>query len=243
MENNLKFRFLSSFVLLLFLICVYLIKPHIFFFIFILALIQYELYTNKIVSLFFSCFSILLFLLLIYYEAYLSNLIYSYKFLSLLFLLSLYLLSIFLNKNYFKYIFFNFLIIFLLFLSSLLFQNNIYIFFQIIFLASLNDIIAFFSGKKFQGPKIIKSISPNKTWSGTTISYIVSFLILYILNFSLIFSLIIPLFYFFGDIYFSYFKRIIKIKDYSYLIKGHGGLLDRIDSSIFSLSVAFIFLI
>jgi phosphatidate cytidylyltransferase len=38
---------------------------------------------------------------------------------------------------------------------------------------------------------------------------------------------------FYGDIYFSYIKRKLGIKDFSRLLSAHGGILDRIDSITF----------
>ena len=99
-------------------------------------------------------------------------------------------------------------------------------------------------GSFLKGPKIIPIISPNKTWSGTSLSYLISLsLLFYFFNFNYLFNIIIPATFFIGDIYFSNFKRIIKIKDYGNFIKGHGGFLDRFDSSFLSLSISYLILL
>ena len=94
----------------------------------------------------------------------------------------------------------------------------------------------------FKGPKLT-NYSPNKTISGLLGSIIFSqssFLILYLFldyNFLNLKLFIIQFFLCIvtvcGDIFFSYIKRINQIKDYSNVIPGHGGVLDRIDGLIF----------
>ncbi|MFO7978336.1 MAG: phosphatidate cytidylyltransferase [Bacteroidales bacterium] len=42
----------------------------------------------------------------------------------------------------------------------------------------------------------------------------------------------IVIFAFSGDIFFSWYKRQYKVKDFSNVLPGHGGFLDRFDSLI-----------
>ncbi|QHX36822.1 phosphatidate cytidylyltransferase [Spiroplasma sp. BIUS-1] len=55
-------------------------------------------------------------------------------------------------------------------------------------------------------------------------------------------ALVFPIIGLFGDLLFSWVKRQANIKDYSNLIPGHGGALDRLDSILFSLFILFIFI-
>ena len=120
----------------------------------------------------------------------------------------------------------------------------------------LSDIGGYFFGKTFKGKKLTK-ISPNKTYSGSIGSIFLS-------TTSLIFLELIQKFlfeenlinfyefkYFFitilisivcqlGDLYVSFWKRKIKIKNISNLLPGHGGVLDRVDGLIFVLIFCFI---
>ena len=50
-------------------------------------------------------------------------------------------------------------------------------------------------------------------------------------------------FAFIGDIYISYLKRKIGIKDTGSILPGHGGILDRLDSHLIATPVAIIFFI
>lgn len=118
----------------------------------------------------------------------------------------------------------------------------------------MTDVGAYFIGVFFGKNKINPRISPKKTWEGffggIVISSICSFCfafflalgghpVLQILSTSnwyyiVALSLLIPLFSTLGDFVFSSLKRYYEIKDFGKLIPGHGGVLDRVDSLIFS---------
>ena len=115
--------------------------------------------------------------------------------------------------------------------------------FFIVFFTIIVDISAYFFGSIIGGPKIMSSISPNKTIAGfiggiivpiffCTIIFFNNANISNIIYLSFVFSVITQV----GDLLESGFKRYCFVKDSSNLIPGHGGLLDRLDS-IFSLII------
>jgi len=128
-----------------------------------------------------------------------------------------------------------------------------YFFLTILMICVFSDVGGYVFGKTFGGKKLTK-ISPNKTISGSIGSFILSyigFFVIYLYFSDLLFVrlqieilIFIPFFISLicqlGDLFISYFKRRAKIKNTGNLIPGHGGLLDRIDGSIFALPIGFI---
>ena len=104
------------------------------------------------------------------------------------------------------------------------------IFYLCFILSFLNDTSAYIFGNLIKGPLILPSISPKKTWSGTLISSCISIIIFYFLGYNFLFSFLAGISFFVGDIYFSYIKRFLNLKDFSSLLRSHGGILDRLDS-------------
>ena len=76
-------------------------------------------------------------------------------------------------------------------------------------------------------------MSPKKTLSGTSFSFFITTLLFIYLDYNLFIAPIMAISLFYGDIYFSFIKRKLGIKDFSRVLSTHGGVLDRIDSITF----------
>lgn len=192
----------------------------------------FDLWKSKLLDVFniiLLFISVTFFILISYYSLDLSLLIHFLLF--LLVCLSLVLKSY--VNNFFPII----IIIFLYFLINLLVLDR-EILYLCFLLSFLNDTSAYIFGNLMKGPLIVPSISPKKTWSGTLISSIISLIIFYFLGYNFLFSLIIGISFFIGDIYFSYIKRTLDLKDFSNILRSHGGMLDRLDS-IFLITIFF----
>ena len=128
-----------------------------------------------------------------------------------------------------------------------------YFFMTILMICVFSDVGGYVFGKTFGGKKLTK-ISPKKTVSGSIGSFILSyvgfFAIYFYFNDLLFIRLEIEALVFIpffissicqlGDLFVSYLKRKAKIKNTGNIIPGHGGLLDRIDGTIFALPIGFI---
>lgn len=138
-------------------------------------------------------------------------------------------------------------------------ENGKILIWYVFIIAWGTDIFAFITGGVLKlGKHKFSKISPNKSIEGCIVGFIGSILLAIYYTF-LINQLVMPLAisYFkiamiaavlsivsqFGDFAASSIKRFVGIKDFSNLIPGHGGLLDRIDSLIFIAPFAYILLI
>ena len=104
---------------------------------------------------------------------------------------------------------------------------------------------AYFIGKSMGRHKLWESISPNKTWEGALggllVGSILPFLSMQIISsfdYSIfemtIIAVLLSTSTIVGDLFESALKRKIGIKDFSNILLEHGGLLDRVDSLIFT---------
>lgn len=125
------------------------------------------------------------------------------------------------------------------------------------------DIFAFLVGRKIGKHKMTPNISPKKSFEGaifgTLITAAVNVLLLFCYSYGthklgyhaffgesamkylyiIPISCVLSVVSMFGDLAASVLKRNVGIKDYSNLLPGHGGIMDRFDSSLFVLPVLY----
>lgn len=127
--------------------------------------------------------------------------------------------------------------------------------------ASANDIFAYIVGSLYGKHKMNERISPHKTWEGFFGGYLAAVIACLAIGLGLAYggypmlptltsdkwyrivllSFVIPLAGDVGDLFFSLIKRHYGVKDYGSILKGHGGIVDRIGSDMFaSLAVSII---
>lgn len=126
----------------------------------------------------------------------------------------------------------------------------------LIFISSwLCDTTAYYVGRYLGKNKLCPKVSPKKTIEGSIGGLLGSALACGIFGFIIkTFGVNIPLIHFFiiglicgvfcqfGDLAASSIKRYVNVKDYSNLIPGHGGILDRFDSILFASVVVYYYI-
>ncbi|WP_299416831.1 phosphatidate cytidylyltransferase [uncultured Sulfitobacter sp.] len=103
----------------------------------------------------------------------------------------------------------------------------------------VTDVVGYFAGRTFGGPKFWPAVSPKKTWSGTGAGWVGAALVglVFSINTGVGYQIIgisvaISMASQMGDIAESGMKRKMGVKDSSNLIPGHGGLMDRFDGML-----------
>jgi phosphatidate cytidylyltransferase len=116
-----------------------------------------------------------------------------------------------------------------------------------------NDTGAYCVGSLLGRHKLFPRISPGKSWEGSVggalfvlaaawaISYFFDGTILTTIQW-LGLGLVVAVFGTWGDLVESLFKRTLGIKDSGNILPGHGGMLDRFDSSLIAIPAAVVYL-
>ncbi len=153
-----------------------------------------------------------------------------------------------------------YIVLFIMFIPLIAGQENGKIYIWYIFIISWGtDIFAFLIGNTLKlGKHTFSKISPKKSIEGCIAGIVGAVLLSLLYTFFVnkfaaiplipyggmtIVAIVLSIIGQFGDFAASSIKRFVGIKDFSNLIPGHGGLLDRIDSLIFIAPFAYILLL
>ena len=131
-------------------------------------------------------------------------------------------------------------------------SHGSYLLLMVFIVAFASDSCAYFAGMFLGKHKLAPRLSPKKTIEGsiggTLGTMLVSGLFGYfvmpeIMIHCMIMGALGAVFSQFGDLTASIFKRKMGIKDYGHLIPGHGGILDRFDSVLFTAPLIYYYII
>lgn len=125
-------------------------------------------------------------------------------------------------------------------------ENDLNVFIFLFLITILTDTFAYIIGKLVGKHKLIPSVSPGKTIEGSIGGSIIGTIIpsifyLYMVDpgaslpFIILIVFVLSILGQLGDLFFSSIKRYYGIKDFSNIMPGHGGILDRLDSIVFVL--------
>ncbi len=112
----------------------------------------------------------------------------------------------------------------------------------------ISDAGAYFAGRFFGRHPAFPTLSPKKTVEGIAGGLLVTVLVVgpfaaafldYTVTKALVISLGVSLASQGGDLFESVLKRILDVKDLGHFLPGHGGLLDRIDSLLFTVPAVY----
>jgi phosphatidate cytidylyltransferase len=115
-----------------------------------------------------------------------------------------------------------------------------------------SDTFAYITGRLFGKNKIAPKISPGKTWEGAIGGTLITLTAAYVLHQNYLFDfigitpfligvIVIVIAGIVGDLIESKLKRKKGIKDSGNLMPGHGGILDRLDSFLLAMPIAYIY--
>ena len=126
-----------------------------------------------------------------------------------------------------------------------------YVFFMFIIIWA-TDSFAYFTGMAFGKNKLAPRISPKKTIEGSIGGSLLALIISLFINYKFniftdvsqvvlgIIILLLTVISQLGDLFESSIKRIYNVKDSGKILPGHGGILDRFDSTIFVAPIFYI---
>lgn len=115
-----------------------------------------------------------------------------------------------------------------------------------------NDTGAYLTGISFGKHRLMERISPKKSWEGFIGGLLITAVIAFFLSIWpgvvsrqhwIILSVIISVSGTYGDLVESMLKRSLGVKDSGSVMPGHGGFLDRFDSTFISFPLVFLFIL